>query len=190
MGACRILDRRGVRGRAQCASAAHPCRFAHRCSAEHRGRLVSGDVPQSHGLARSARRIDGRGLRRGAGALPVAELLRRHAQCVLFWPGRGTARLSHQPKKPHGFHALHGARGHDDLFAFHLRHVADQARGGHGKSAARHHLLADGLSHEHPRTRCALCRAPHPAGTRSAAASALAHQFADAQRGRGAQHGR
>ena len=49
-----------------------------------RGRVVSGDVPQPHGLAGSARRVHGRVLRRGAGDFVRRKLRGDHGKLVPF----------------------------------------------------------------------------------------------------------
>jgi len=102
----------------------------------------------------------------------------------------GAARRAREPGQPARHDARHGAGGRHGRLALLLRHLDHQARGRHREPAARHHLLAHGLSELGRRARRALRRLAHPAGARAAAAAAVADESADPERGRGPEHGR
>ena len=123
VGACAALDGHGGDDRSERAPAAHSRRGARRRGAQYGGRVLSGDVPQPHGLARSARRVHRRGLRRGAGDPVRGRVSRHHPQRVFLRAGGGAAGISYQPQKPSGGGAFHGAGRHDDLVALYCRNV-------------------------------------------------------------------
>ena len=69
-----------------------------------------------------SRRIDGRGLRRGAGASVRTRLRRDHGAVFWLWTSGGAAGVSHFARQQNPDDACDGAGGRDDQLAVHLRH--------------------------------------------------------------------
>ena len=103
--------------------AAHFVRRAHRRGALCRGRVVSGHVPQPHGVARSAGRVDRRMLRCGAGDSARRELRRHHGRLVPLRPCGGGTDVSGRAAEPDALESGDGAGGRDGRVAVFRRNL-------------------------------------------------------------------
>ena len=114
---CAHVDAGGGFGRHPDPPAADPVRRAHRRGALRRGRVVSGHVPQPHGVAGFARRVDRRVLRRGAGDSARGQLRRHYGGLVPLRACGGRADVSGRAAEPHALESGDGACGRDGRVA-------------------------------------------------------------------------